>query len=83
MTIKSILVALSRVKSGEDYRIFPLFSGHNLEHLKNIKMDEDLAVWMAGFKATFPGAPKVWNPERCKQFVLKNKMGKGTPALRF
>jgi hypothetical protein len=49
ITFNMLLVGLSRVTSGQNFRILPLQPNASLEYLTNLKPDPLLSVWMAGF----------------------------------
>ena len=51
ITFNMLLVGLSRVRSGTDFRILPLQPGSSLGYLQDLTPDLDLLQWLAGFNS--------------------------------
>jgi hypothetical protein len=66
-TYYMLLVALSRVSSGADIRIMPLFTKEGqkvspLAYLKKLRPDDNLRIWFAGFRRQCDGGDGSWDP---------------------
>ena len=82
LTYYMLLVALSRVSSGADMRIMPLFRKegqkvHPLAYLKKLRPDDNLRIWFAGFHRKSDGGDGSWDPvlalaEKQRLDVLKS-----------
>ena len=59
VTLSGAYVALTRVTKGDDMRIMPLHPGKNLDYLKKLKRDTELAAWLQGFNDA-----GVWERDR-------------------
>ena len=63
ITYNGFLVALSRVTHREHLRIMPITPGSDILHLKKLKPDNYLEIWLGVFQNN--GA---WDNKICKQF---------------
>jgi hypothetical protein len=77
----SLYVGMSRVRSGEDIRLFPHLdlpdSSPTLFHLKRLKANDNLIVWYSGFTGNREGIRK-WSIEKVIELY---KDVKRVPAL--
>lgn len=49
ITFEALLVGLSRVSSGDNFRVLPLQPGQTWTHLTQLKPNEELRSWLSGF----------------------------------
>ena len=57
---EGLLVGLSRVRHGNDFRVLPLLPAQSFNHLLKLKPARSLVHWLSGFDDT----TGVWHQER-------------------
>ena len=60
-----LLVSLSRVRKGADIRILPLTHDNDINHIKDLKWDEDLEIWLEGYKTL----SRKWSKDICVRYL--------------